>query len=145
MSVDVVDVVVVLGCRPSPMLTWRCAQAVRLLADGRARRVFVTGTAAEVVAMVDHVVAAGVDEDRVVRDDLARRTLDNLRHAKAFVGDDRCLVVTSAFHLPRVLFLSRRLRLKAEGVAARGPPAQTSTLLREAVSWVGAVVDVARL
>jgi SanA protein len=147
---DDVDVAIVLGCLvtaagPSPTLVYRCTTAARLIHEGQARRLLLTGTPAEAAAMKALVIEAGVDGALLIVDDGAFRTLHNLQRAKDVFGVDDVIVVTSAFHLPRVLFLARALGMKARGVAAVAPPATLKTKLREARSWVGAVVDVLRL
>ena len=146
----VVDVALVLGCLvtaegPSSMLVARCRTAVGLLRAGRCRRLLLTGTPAEAAAMKALVVGAGVDVGALIVDDGAHRTLHNLKRARDVFAVDDVLVVSSAFHLPRVLFLARALGLKARGVAADGPPATWKTKAREAGSWAAAVVDVLRL
>ncbi len=133
-----VDVAVVLGCLPgSSMLRSRCARAVRLVREGHAKSLFLTGTRAE----VDDMRGAVGDVEFVV-DDLARRTLDNIKHARAFCGDADVWLVTSRFHLPRALFLARHVGLRAHGVGDDGPDAAVVSYARECVSWCGAVVDV---
>ena len=137
-----VDVAIVLGCKPSPMLASRCARAVRLVREGEARRLFLTGRKDEIDAM--RALVHVVDHDDILVDDAAVRTFDNVKHAKAVVGVAACVVVTSRFHLPRAMFLARRVGLNARGVADDGPPAALSTVLREGVSWLGAIVDALR-
>jgi SanA protein len=143
-SADVVDWAVVLGCAAgSPMLASRCARALRLVREGQARKLFLSGTPEEAAAMVALVGAAEVGVEFVV-DDAARRTFDNVVHARAFVGDADVWLVTSRFHLPRALFLARRVGLRARGVGDDGPAPRTATVLRERLSWLGAVVDAVR-
>lgn len=138
-----VDVGVVLGCVPgSALFLARLHKALSLWRARRLRRLFLTGTAAEAAAMVDVVRGAGVDEDAIVVDDAAARTLDNLVHARALVGGAACVIVTSRFHGPRVRFLARRLGLNAAVIGSDEAPVTTSTLLREAVSCAGALRDV---
>ncbi len=145
-AVDVgvdVDIGVVLGCTPgSPLLRARLTKALSLWRSRRVRRLFLTGTAAEAAAMVDVVRGAGVDEDAVVVDDAAARTLDNLLHARALVGGAPCVIVTSRFHVPRVRFLARRLGMNAAVIGSDEGPVTTTTLLREAVSCAGVLRDV---
>lgn len=137
-----VDVAVVLGCLPgSSMLRSRCARAVRLIEERQARRLFLTGTPAEVADMRGLVRSLGGDIDVVV-DEAARRTLDNIRHARAAFGDADVWLVTSRHHLPRALFLARHVGLRAHGVGDDGPGVAWKSYAREAVSWCGAVVDV---
>ncbi|MDP2343047.1 MAG: YdcF family protein [Deltaproteobacteria bacterium] len=149
-AADGVDVAIVLGCLvtaagPSATLVYRCTTAARLIHEGHARRLLLTGTPGEAAAMRQLVIEAGVDVACLIVDDGAFRTLHNLQRAKHVFGVDDVIVVSSAFHLPRVLFLARALGLKARGVAAAAPPASWKTRLREARSWAGALVDVLRL
>ena len=147
---DRVDVALVLGCLvtpegPSSTLVYRCRTAVGLIHSGRARRLLLTGTPTEAAAMVALVLDAGVAQEALIVDDGAWRTLHNLQRARDVFRVDDVLVVTSAFHLPRVMFLARALGMRARGVAAEAPPASWTTKMREARSWAGALVDVLRL
>jgi len=69
-------------------------------------------------AMRRWLLRRGVPANLVVSDFGGRRTYDSLKRAHAVFGITRVVVVTSDFHLPRALFLARRLGLDAYGVPA---------------------------
>ncbi len=56
--------------------------------------------------------AFGVPADRLIRETESRTTFENVENTKALLaanGLDRCLLVTSAFHMPRSVGLFRKL------------------------------------
>ena len=58
--------------------------------------------------------AFGVPADRLIRETESRTTFENVANTKALLaanGLDRCLLVTSAFHMPRSVGLFRKLEL----------------------------------
>ena len=64
----------------------------------------------------------GVPEARIIIEDKATRTLENALYTARIMADrgwDRALVVSDPFHLPRALFLFRRLGIAASGAAVR--------------------------
>ena len=67
-------------------------------------------------------VEHGVPEARIIIEDKATRTLENALYTARIMADrgwDRALVVSDPFHLPRALFLFRRLGIAASGAAVR--------------------------
>lgn len=153
------DAVVVLGTRvladgrPCPALARRVDHAVRLFQDGRADHLVMSGglgdhppTEAEV--MRDHAVRAGVPPECILLEPDSDSTFENTLRSAAIVrarGWSRLLVVSQGYHLPRALFLFRRLGFEAAGSAAPGAgyfgtaPAslrlRVAVRAREAAAW----------
>jgi len=131
------DVAIVLGAMllpdgsPSPALERRVLRAVRLVREGRADHLLMSGgpvahPLAEAAAMRDLAVAHGVDPGRVMVEDASSNTIGNARLSAPIVaaqGWTRLAIVTCQSHLPRALYVFRRFGLKAVGVAAM--PART--------------------
>jgi uncharacterized SAM-binding protein YcdF (DUF218 family) len=136
------------GCEPAPPLAARLdAARTRLAAEeaaGHAPLLLVTGgkgpheTCTEAAAMARYLIARGVPAERILREERAVNTVENLRFSAALMAAERpgyrCTVVTSGFHTVRSSLAARRagapaLVLGADGPLAHGPYA----LLREAV------------
>ncbi|MEU6918333.1 YdcF family protein [Streptomyces olindensis] len=66
----------------------------------------------EAHAMAAHLIAHGVPETHVVREDRSRTTEENLRFSKAIMQarrpDYRCVIVTNNFHVFRAALTARR-------------------------------------
>jgi len=108
---------------PTQVLQGRLETAVALFQSGRGTWILVSGdnrapSYNEPKAMRRWLLRHGVPQERVVSDYAGRRTYDSLKRAQAVFGVDRLIIVTSDFHLPRALFLARRLGLDAYGVPA---------------------------
>ena len=121
------DVIVILGAGLGPALRRRVAHGARLFHEGKAEQVIVTGgaigsrpTEAEVMRAL--ALKHGVPDERIIIEDKATRTLENALHTVRIMEDRgwaRALVVSDPFHLPRALFLFRRLGIAASGAAVR--------------------------
>ncbi len=138
------DVAVVLGAKPGPLLRQRMDAACALVAQGKARRLVLSGLHEEMPYMSARARTV-LDDGDILVDDGATRTLENLRRARDLFGLHRVLVVTQRFHMGRALFLADALGLDAVGVLATGGPRTLSGRLRERVARVRALVDVALL
>jgi len=108
---------------PTQVLQARLETALALYQEGRGSWLLVSGdnraaSYNEPKAMKRWLVRHGVPQERVVSDYAGRRTYDSLKRAQAVFGVGRLIIVTSDFHLPRALYLARRLGLDAYGVPA---------------------------
>ncbi len=129
------DAAIVLGATlrpdglPSRALERRVLHAVGLVQAGRAGHLLMTGGPVrhprpEALAMRDLAVAAGLDAGRVMVEVEARNTIDNARLSVPVVavhGWRRLAVVTDAYHLPRALYVFRRLGLPVAGLPVFPP------------------------
>lgn len=90
----------------------RLTAAHRLLAEGRARYVIVTGAVerperaewGEAKVLARQLEAWGIDRGRILLEEQARNTHENAIHSERIArerGFDKVLVITSAFHMPR--------------------------------------------
>lgn len=128
----------------------RVLTAVELYKVGKVRKLLMTGDNGhegydEPTAMKETAVAAGVPAGDVVCDFAGFRTYDSLYRARDVFGVRRAVLVTQRYHLPRALYLGRRLGLTVVGLdAARHSygSAQRWWDLREVVAVETAWVDV---
>ena len=122
------DCVLVLGAglmpdgSPSLMLGERIQTGVDLYEAGAAPKLLMSGDHGrtdhdEVNAMKDAAMARGVPSEDIFMDHAGFATYDSMYRAKAVFGVGRVVVVTQAYHLPRAIWIARRLGLEAVGVA----------------------------
>lgn len=138
-----IDAVVVLGAAvsapgvPGPALRRRLVHGV---GEYRARAAghlvlsggIVTHPPAEAYVMRDLACGMGVSEAAIVIEDRARNTFENAVFTGRILrerGWQRLLIVTDAWHLPRALYVFRRLGLPVSG-AGVPHPAGVSPLAR---------------
>lgn len=143
------DAVIVLGCQvkadgtPSVQLEYRLNAALETYQENP-RPIVVCGAqgadepAPEGVVMRDWLVARGVPEEDVLAETESRDTMQNLRNAASLLpeGTRTVTLVTSDYHLPRAIQISRDLGLQADGV---GSPCKAEYWLknhsREVLAW----------
>lgn len=89
-----------------------------LLASGKAQTLVVSNTPDAAAAMRDFLVERGVPPERIEIDDTAETTGDSCRREAAFETDGTVLLVTQAFHLPRVHLMCRIAGLNGYAIKA---------------------------
>jgi uncharacterized SAM-binding protein YcdF (DUF218 family) len=119
------DVGIVLGAalwngEPSPALKERLDHALKLYEDGRFDTFIVTGgydypgaALSEAEGMRRYLTARGVPEDRIVLENAARNTYENLvfsRNLMAARGYRTAVIVTHSYHGARALDVARYLK-----------------------------------
>lgn len=109
--------------RPSPFLAARLDTAVELYRRGTVRALLMSGDHSttshdEVDAMARYARSNGVAAEAIVLDHAGFDTYSSCFRARSVWGLERAVVVTQAFHLPRAVWLCRRLGVHVEGVAA---------------------------
>ena len=129
----------------------RVSTGVELYKAGKVRKLLMTGDNGhnnynEPEMMKHLAIAEGVPATDIALDYAGFRTYDSLYRAHAIFGVTSALLVTQRYHLPRALFIARKLGIKAVGVdaAKRRYVGQWSFDLREIaaveVAWVQASV-----
>lgn len=101
----------------------RVQMGVDLYRAGRVHKLLMTGDNGRVDynesdAMKEQTVALGVPASDVVCDYAGFRTYDSLNRARDVFGVRRAVLVTQRYHLPRALFIGRRLGLTVVGADA---------------------------
>lgn len=150
-------VAIVLGAgvidgEPSPFLAERIRVGVELYRAGTVRALLMSGDHSrtdhdEVDVMARHARRLGVPDSAIVLDHAGFDTYSSCYRARSVWGIDRAVVVTQAFHLPRAVWLCRRLGVATEGAVA-GDLGYTSVSgygwARELPAIDKAVLDVVR-
>lgn len=130
------DAVIVLGAKlivpgtPTATLRRRVRHGVRVVEATGARHLLVSGGMVgppppEAHVMRDLAVAEGLPADRILIEDAARNTFENAVYTGLMIRErrwQRVIIVTDSFHLPRALYVFRRIGLRVEGAAVRRPP-----------------------
>ena len=161
---DVVDaarvapapVIIVLGAgihpdgTPTDVLADRLDAALELYRAGLAPRVLCSGDHGreshdETGAMERYLEARGVPAEAIFLDHAGFDSFNTVARARRIFGVTRAILVTQAYHLPRVLWTAAREGIEAQGVAAdrRDYPAIAWYQAREVLSRSKAVLDVA--
>jgi uncharacterized SAM-binding protein YcdF (DUF218 family) len=113
--------------RIAPEYAARLMRAVNLYGQYPQGKILVLGgkTGAEDISEAqagrDYLLAAGVPEANILMEDASRHTLENLRQARAILGSDiknRCVLITSRFHLGRSQALATGLGIRHDLCAA---------------------------
>jgi len=135
----------------SVILTDRVATGVELYKAGKVRKLLMTGDNSrdgynEPADMKREALEMGVPAQDIVCDYAGFRTYDSLYRARDIFGVRSAILVTQGYHLPRALFIGRRLGMDVVGVdaAKRAYGGQLGFDLREIaateVAWVQATV-----
>jgi vancomycin permeability regulator SanA len=156
--VDNADAAVVLGARvhpdgrPSGFLRERVATGVALYQAGSVQRIIMSGAAADSSGFCEPAVMRavaermGVPTEHIVEDPLGVDTYSSVIRARDVYGATSVIMVSQEFHLPRAVWICRRLGLAAQGVYP--PPRPTKHTLyghaREVPAMVKATLDVRR-
>ncbi|MHB0987332.1 MAG: SanA/YdcF family protein [Bellilinea sp.] len=137
--------------RPSPVLRDRVSTAVELYFAGKVQKLLMSGDNSymdynEPGAMQSYALELGVPEKDIILDYAGRRTYDTCYRALHIFGVTDALVVTQAYHLPRVLLTCQGLGLNASGVVADQqeyhPIAMQRWRIREVPATLVALWDV---
>lgn len=130
------DCLVVLGAglrpdgSPSETLRYRLDSALEYLGENPRTVCVVSGgqgageTRPEADAMAEYLMAHGLDEGRIVREDRSTSTAENVRYSAELIPADATVgIVTNDFHLYRALRIAEKNGLPgANGLAAPSNP-----------------------
>ena len=135
--------------RLSVVLTDRMLTAIELHDAGRVQKLLLTGDNSldhynEPARMGDFARSQGLPESALAYDYAGLRTYDSCYRARHIFGQERVVLVTQAFHLPRALYLCRQLGIDAVGIAAdrRGYRAAPWFAFREAFARITAWFEI---
>lgn len=155
---DAPEFVVVLGAQvqgdqPSLTLKKRLDLALEYLTGHPQASVVVSGgqgadeAYTEASVMAKYLTARGVDESRVLLEEQAGDTRENLDFSRTLaqahgMRTDRVLIITSDFHLCRAKYLAKKLGMEPYGLASRTSPEVlwVNYLLREVFAFVKAAL-----
>ncbi len=123
-----VDYIMVLGCgvkngEPSDMLRDRLLETVNVSELHKNAKIIVSGdnsgeTYNEVGVMKKFLIEKGVDEARIIEDNIGYSTYESIHNLKVIYKAEKPIVITQKFHVWRALYIAESLKLEAKGVAA---------------------------
>lgn len=121
------DAIIVLGAgvkndgTPSDILADRLETSIEVYNEGAAGALILSGDHGreeynEVGAMKDYVLKNNIDESIVFMDHAGFSTYDTMYRAKEIFKVKSAVIVTNEYHLPRALYIARKLGIEAYGV-----------------------------
>lgn len=149
---DDCDYIIVLGAglngeTPSLSLINRLEPALEYLEENPETIAIVTGgqgegeTITEALAMKRYLVENGISEDRIIMEDMATSTLENLEFSFDIIENlggttDNVAIVTSEYHLHRAKLMAETLGVSAYGIAGHTsyPTLMLNYFAREAIA-----------
>jgi SanA protein len=133
----------------SAVLEDRVSTAVELYRNGKIRKILMSGDNSEThydepTSMKNYAIKLGVPADDVVLDYAGFRTYDSFYRARDIFSLKDIIIVTQRYHLPRALYISNKLGVKAVGVPSdRQEYLYTDWYItREFIASVKAFIDV---
>jgi vancomycin permeability regulator SanA len=111
------------GLQPSDVLLDRMLTAVALYKAGKVRKLLVSGDNGslyynEVAVMRRIAMLHGVPGRDVVKDHAGFRTYDSCYRARDIFGVHSAILVTQEFHMPRAIYMARKMGIDAVGLTA---------------------------
>ncbi len=154
-SVPTSTAVIILGARVyadgrlSDVVRDRADTALELYHSGKVRVFLVSGDHGttqydEVNTIRKYLEAHGVPDDAIFLDHAGFDTYDSMYRAKAIFGVTSTIIATQNFHLPRAVYIARKLGLVAYGTPADRHYYRSEGYweLREILSRVKAFLDI---
>ena len=145
-------VAIVLGAsvvrgEPSPVLQERAEAALALYRRGVVEKILVSGDDSvtgfdEVSPVRRFLVAEGVPGEDIFLDHVGFDTYSSMYRAREIFLVRDAIIVTQAFHLPRAVFIARRLGLDAQGIKADQGGRALYNYLREVPASLKAMFDL---
>ena len=136
---------------PTPVLADRVTTAANLYLAGKVEKLLMSGDNRfveynEPEAMRKLALSLGVPNAAIVLDYAGRRSYDTCYRAKVIFKVDQAILVTQAFHMPRVIYLCNHLGVDSVGVITDLRIYRKSSMLywnmRELPATVAALWDV---
>ncbi len=153
-TVDKADVYIVFGCKthgytPSMLLSFRLEKAYELLeANPDAYAVLSGGrgedeTVSEAESMRAYLTGRGISEERLILEDRATSTEENIRYSMQLINDrklkaDTVAAVSSDYHEKRIVYQAGKLGYDLEPAPAKTPFSRYfyANLVREYMVWI---------
>lgn len=132
----------------SPVLRERADRAVDLYRAGKIKKVLVTGDNStlshnEVNPVGNYLAAAGIPKPDIFLDHAGFDTYSSMYRARDVFRVRSITVVTQDFHLPRSIYVARRLGIEAYGVPAGEGMSRFFNYAREVFATMKALSDLA--
>jgi SanA protein len=134
--------------KPSPVLEERAHTAVALYMMGKVSKILVTGdngalTHDEVTPVRKYLLDAGVAPEDIFLDHAGFDTYSSMYRARDVFLADSLIIVTQDFHMPRAIYVARRLGLEAYGVVPERGQGDAYDYVREVPASAKALYDLA--
>jgi vancomycin permeability regulator SanA len=134
----------------SPHLRARAETAAALFHAGKVRYLFLSGDGREAgyhepAALRRMLRELGVPDSAMTEDPAGLSTWETLERARHLYGLNRAVVITQAYHAPRVALLARHFYLDLTVCCAASPADTRRDEYREARARVRAIMDMAGL
>jgi len=131
----------------SGVLQERVDKAIELYQAHKVSKILMTGDNStvnhnEVEPVRRYLLAAGIPPEDIFLDHAGFDTYSSMYRARDVFGVTSVTIVTQPFHLPRALYIARKLGLNAVGVEAGSGEAYFYNTLREAPASVKAGLDL---
>ena len=131
----------------SPIFRDRADAAITLYEAGKVAKILVSGDNStvshnEVNPVRKYLLAKGIPDQDIFLDHAGFDTYSSMYRARAVFGVSSMLVVSQSFHLPRAVFIARRLGIEAYGMSADAGNILLRNYVREAVANEKAVLDL---
>ncbi|MBD3281678.1 hypothetical protein GF391_02935 [Candidatus Uhrbacteria bacterium] len=148
------DTIIILGAyvRPDGALSWilkdRLDTGLKVYNQGLASKIIVTGDHGqkdynEVQAMKDYLLSHEVPAEDIFMDHAGFDTYDSIYRARDVFQVRSAIIVTQNFHLPRAVYIAKRLGIETQGVQAKlYYPWWYANTIRDSVARVKAYTDV---
>jgi len=109
--------------QPSDVLSDRVMTSIQLAKSGKVQVLVFSGSSQslnynEPSAMKDLALRSGLDESKIRMDFNGNSTLDSLFNFKRCYGQEEAIIVTQYFHLPRALWLAKKIGMRCWGFPA---------------------------
>lgn len=131
------------GDKMSPSLQYRMDAGLAYLKHNPHTKVIVSGGQGvnedfpEAVAMQKFLLANGIAAQRILVEDKARSTAENIRFSRPLMTSDQAVLVTNDFHTLRAKLLAERAGIKAQILAAPTPDSvKVKLFVREYVALI---------
>lgn len=151
-NVPKTDAALVLGAsvrrgEPSPVLEERAYMAAELYRAGKVSKILVTGDNSalshdEVTPVRKYLIAAGIPAPDIFLDHAGFDTYSSMYRAHAVFEANSVTVVTQDFHLPRAVYLARRMGIDAYGMRAEPSGVSIKNYLREVPASANALYEL---
>jgi SanA protein len=148
------DAVIILGAyvRPDGALSWilkdRLDTGLKVYNQGSASKILVTGDHGqheynEVQAMKDYLQSHGVPAQDIFMDHAGFDTYDSIYRARDVFQVKSAIIISQNFHIPRAVYIAKRLGLETQGVQARlYYPWWYRNTIRDSIARVKAYTDI---
>ena len=131
----------------SPIFTDRADMAITLYEAKKVSKILVSGDNStvshnEVNPVRLYLIRKNIPDQDIFLDHAGFDTYSSMYRARAIFGVSSLLVATQSFHLPRAVFIARRLGMEAYGVEADVDAVSSRNYIREVFANEKAMLDL---